>query len=85
MKDLLTVTVMTPKQILYQGPALAVSSKNSEGKFDILAFHANFISIIENELITVLTDKKEQIEFKFAQAIIVNSDNKLTVFAEPTS
>ena len=76
---------MTPKQTLFECKAKALSSKNSEGKFDILAFHANFITIVEKEPIVVLTDKNEKVEFKFATAIISNNSNTVLVFAEPTT
>lgn len=83
MNNPLQVKVMTPKETLFEGKALAVSSKNSGGKFDILAYHANFITIIENVPIEVLKEDRQKLTFKFSQAIIYNTKNQVTVYAEP--
>lgn len=84
MNDLLDIKIITPKDVLFEGKARAVSSKNSSGKFDILPEHANFITIIENEPIIVHFEKEDK-EFKFSQAIIYQKANKVLVFAEPLS
>ncbi len=80
--DTLTVKLMTPKQMLYSGPAQSVSSTNSAGNFDILNQHANFISIIENHPIIIRTGTQE-LKFQFSQAIIYAVKNVVTIFAEP--
>ena len=84
MKDkVLKVRVITPKQTLFEGQASSVSSVNSQGKFDILAEHANFITLIENHEIEVILPNQKAIHFKFNQAIIVNAQNQVSIFAEP--
>ncbi len=81
--QVMDVEVMTPKQTLFKGKALAVSSKDLTGKFDILPMHANFIAIVENQPVRVIKEDRQVLEFNFIQAIIYNSMNKVTVFAEP--
>lgn len=56
---LLSVTVQTPKGVEFSGSATAVTSKNKKGKFDVLPFHANFISIIEENVTVHQVDKRE--------------------------
>lgn len=53
MADYLKVKVLSPNQILFQGLALSISSKNSFGNFDILPYHANFITLVQNQPITI--------------------------------
>ena len=43
--------VITPKQTLFEGDAVSISSVNSQGKFDILAQHANFITLVETRIL----------------------------------
>ncbi|KKU51058.1 MAG: hypothetical protein A3H69_04840 [Candidatus Sungbacteria bacterium RIFCSPLOWO2_02_FULL_47_9] len=50
----LSILVRDREGILFEGEAESVSSVNETGKFDVLALHANFISII-NEYITLRT------------------------------
>ena len=85
MKDLLKVTVLSPREVLFEGEAKAISSKNSQGKFDILFSHANFITLVENQPVIILKADDSKSEFNFKQAIIYNSQNEVLVLAEPTS
>lgn len=80
--QLLHVRIVSPRQIIFEGEALAVSSKNISGQFDILPFHASFISFIENYPITVILEDKKKLQFKFPFAIISQSSNKVDVYVE---
>lgn len=82
---LLQVKVMTPSKFLYYGQALSVSSKNSAGNFDILPEHANFITLVEDQTIKIKKVDKQDLIFNFHQAIILNTNNQVSVYAEPTA
>ena len=84
-KNILNVHVVTPRRFLYQGFALSVSSRNSEGKFDILPEHANFITLVENQDITIKKPDNTSLVVKVHQAIIFNTENEVEIYAEPTS
>ena len=47
----LNVEVLSPEKVIYKGPAVAISAVNNKGKFDVLFQHAQFISIINGDLI----------------------------------
>lgn len=81
--ELLNVKVWTPKESLFLGKARSVSSKNSQGNFDILAGHANFISIVEGQPVIIVDEKGEKHEFAFSQAIIYNNKDNVSVYANP--
>lgn len=82
MDQKLTVRVISPKEILFSGEALSVSSKNSKGNFDILPYHARFISFIENQPIIINTIDNQKKTFKFPFAIISHQDNKVDIYTE---
>ena len=77
----LHVQVLTPKGVMWEGEAQAVSSVNSQGAFDLLPEHAHFISLIENKPITVLTNAGEQ-TFNFETAVVRLINDKVTVYAD---
>ena len=79
----LIVKILTPKETLFEGEAYAVSSTNSEGKFDILPEHANFITLIDKKPIEVLQMDKKKLTFNVSEAIIYCAGDKVTVYAEP--
>lgn len=59
--------------------AIAVSSENRLGKFDILSEHINFITLIFKK-ISILTSKKEKIEFQFEKGILIARENEVKIF-----
>ncbi len=50
MEKKLNVIVHSRDGDIFKGEALRVSSSNGKGKFDILPGHANFISLINDDL-----------------------------------
>ncbi len=48
-QELLKVKILSPTQTIFEGEAVSLSSVNSSGKFDILPFHANFITLVQNQ------------------------------------
>jgi F0F1-type ATP synthase epsilon subunit len=75
----LSVTVRSREKIVYDGPALAVSSVNDKGPFDILAQHANFISIMKQYLRIYKLDGTVQ-EFPIKEAILQVVENHINIF-----
>lgn len=82
MDQILQVKIISPKQILFDGQAVAVSSINSNGKFDILPEHANFITLVENQPIIIRKADKTEEKFQFELAIIYNSTNSISIYTD---
>lgn len=80
----LHVQILSPKQTIFYGEALALSSKNSAGKFDILPQHANFITLIENQPIKIFLPEKKSLNFNFPRAIIYTSQNLVKIYTDIT-
>lgn len=78
-QNTLFVSIKSPEGILFEGSAIAVSSFNDDGPFDILPMHANFISIIKKKLVLFETKDKVK-EFKVDNAILKASENFIRVF-----
>lgn len=74
------VRIISPRELILDTQAQSVSSKNSQGSFDILPQHANFITLIENSPIVVrIPNQKPQI-FKFPLAIIMTRENQVNIY-----
>jgi len=67
------------KEVFFEGKAKSVSSENKLGKFDVLPEHANFVSLIFNE-VTIITEKGEKINYKFKRGVLKVSENKVRIF-----
>lgn len=57
-KDVLSVKILSPTQTIFEGEAISVSSANLTGKFDILPYHANFITLIQKTPVILRVRKK---------------------------
>ncbi len=63
------VKVRDTENILYEGEIDRISSFNEVGPFDVYPMHANFISILHQQL--TLYHKKQKVkELKFDQAVM---------------
>lgn len=58
-QNTLKVKILSPTQTIYDGEALSVSSTNSTGKFDILPYHANFITLIQKNPVILRVRKND--------------------------
>ncbi len=75
----LTISVKAADSTLWEGEADSVSSTNSQGPFDILPFHSNFISVVENHPITIRIGKEKK-EYNFPFSVIYAHSNKVQIF-----
>jgi hypothetical protein len=58
-KNTLNVKIISPTQTIFDGEAFSISSVNSLGKFDILPYHANFITLVQKAPIFLRVRKKD--------------------------
>jgi F0F1-type ATP synthase epsilon subunit len=79
MQQILSVKINSPEKIIWEGKAKWVSSTNSSGNFDILPYHANFITYVENSPIKVKTEEKVE-SYTFSRAVIYNQNNNVSIY-----
>ena len=48
---LISVTVKQPDKTVFDGFATSITSVSNRGKFDVLAYHANFIALIQETIV----------------------------------
>ncbi len=58
--DRIHLLVRNRKQVLFDGDAKALTSKNDSGVFDVLPEHANFISVLKESITIHTLDGKKQ-------------------------
>lgn len=77
----LEVRVSKAASVVWEGRALTVSSKNSKGPFDILPYHTNFITYMENASIRINTGSAVR-EFAFSQAVLHVQNDVVHVYTD---
>ena len=77
---MLSVKVNTAEKVIWEGEADSVSSHNSQGSFDILPKHANFITIIHRKPI-VIRRKDFEKTLSFDVAVIHTHDSIVRIYA----
>lgn len=77
--EALHVRINSPEAMIWEGDAVWVSSINTQGPFDILPFHANFISIIENHPVRVNTGREVK-EYAFERSVIYVHSNNVYIY-----
>lgn len=77
--NVLRVKIISAEQTLYHKDAKAVSSLNATGSFDVLPYHANFISIVLQKAVVHELDGTER-EFPFEIAVLKVLDGEVDIF-----
>ena len=80
-EELLSVQVMNPNEILWEGKARSVSSKNTYGPFDLLPEHANFVTLVKKDPIIIKGVDGEK-KFSFDSAVIHIHNDHVSIFAQ---
>lgn len=80
-KHTISVVVQTEDDgVVWEGRALAVSSVNSLGSFDILPQHANFITFIKNKPIDLKKEDGTKQTFALNQAVIYVHNDAVSIY-----
>lgn len=79
MDNLFHLKIVAKDGILYEGEIESLTSYNDKGRFDILALHANFISIIYKSII-IVDSKGDKKEMTIEKALLKNKSNNLEIY-----
>lgn len=79
MDNLFHLKIVAKDGILFDGDIKSLTSYNDKGKFDILALHANFISIIYKS-IKIVDPKGQAKEMNIEKALLRNRQNNLEIY-----
>lgn len=74
------VRILSPQKLYLDADCVSISSENLKGKFDILASHANFITMVEKHDIVVRIKDQKPLIYKFPMAIIMARENRVDIF-----
>ena len=81
--DILNVVIISSQELVYSGPARAVSAYNGQGHFDVMPQHAKFITVLTDKPITIYsTEEGENKEFSFPRAIMHVAENLVEIYAD---
>lgn len=78
-KDQIYVKIYAPFKVYYDGVATNVTATNATGKFDVLAQHHNFITIL-NAGETIVRDEQGEHVIKNDSAIMHVKGNQVIIF-----
>lgn len=78
-RDKLHVTIKSPDSTIFSGEAVAISSVNDVGPFDVLPRHENFISILAQKVV-IFQDKNQKQEIQIEKGIVKARQNRVQIF-----
>jgi len=76
------IRISNPHEVVWEGKVVALTSENTQGKFDVLAEHANFITIIKDKPIRLLFVDGTTKDYSFPRAVIYNRNNQVFVHTQ---
>jgi F0F1-type ATP synthase epsilon subunit len=79
--SILHVRISKASKLVWEGDARSVSSKNSDGSFDILPMHSNFVTLVREDPIIIVTEDGNEKKYVFKQSVIFVTENKVKIFS----
>lgn len=71
--------IISKEGTLFDGEVISITSKNDKGIFDVLATHANFISLIQDK-VEIVDSKNNKKEFTFSIALMRVKGNYVEIY-----
>ena len=81
-KTTLKIRITSPREVLFEGEAESISSANVDGSFDILPYHANFITFVQGKKFILRLRSGQTKEFEFDFSIVYNKDNTVNIYTD---
>lgn len=78
-QNLFHLKIVAKDGILFEGQIKSLTSYNDKGRFDILALHANFISIIYKSIV-IVDAKGDKKEMTIQKALLKNKSDNLEIY-----
>ena len=72
--------IVSREGLVFEGEVSSITSYNEKGKFDVLAQHANFISLIKKGLSIKEIESSQEREISFDNALIRVKENFVEVY-----
>ncbi len=80
MKNEISLKIHSRGGTLFSGVVLSLSAQNNTGKFDIMAQHANFISLIKGTVVYRDAITKQDHTVPIDQAILRATGNSVDIY-----
>jgi F0F1-type ATP synthase epsilon subunit len=80
MQNKFHLKVASREGLVFEGEVESITSYNEKGKFDVLASHANFISLIKKSLVVRTSGDNVDKELNFDNALIRVRQNNVEVY-----
>lgn len=83
-RDAFYAVIIAPnykKQLDFGGYVRSISAVNSEGNFDVLPLHENFVTLLSGKL-SIVDEKGKSLEFQVDRALLEASNNLVKVYVD---
>ena len=77
--DTLTIFIRSKSKTYFEGKCQTLTSQNEVGEFDVLPRHANFVTLIKDNII-INKGKEDEQKFDVTSGIINVENNKVDVY-----
>lgn len=82
IEDTLKIRITRATELLWEGEAKSVTSKNVDGPFDVLPMHANFVTLIRGEPIQIQQTDGKEITYSFKYSVMYVQGNIVKIYAD---
>lgn len=77
----ISLLIMSPEHVLFEGPVHSLSCHNELGALDILPEHSNYMSMIEKEIL-VRTVNSQEVKIPIHDAVVQVLKEKVVILVD---
>lgn len=81
-KPLMHIKIYSPFKTYFDENAMSISALNDTGPFDILPHHHNFMTLLNEGIITVQTERGDQQQFSISHGVMHVKADEVVVFLD---
>ena len=78
--EVIAVKLTSPEAVVWEGEALSLTSKNSEGIFDLYPDHARFMTLLEGVDVSLQLPNGQEEVFTIDKAVLLFQDATAKIY-----
>jgi F0F1-type ATP synthase epsilon subunit len=78
--ELIKTILTSPEAVVWEGEAVSITSKNSEGLFDLFPDHARFMTLLEDVDVSIELPNGDEQVFHIEKAVLLFQDATAKIY-----
>lgn len=80
MENTITLAILSPQTVVWEGAVQSITGENADGVFDILPDHARFLTVVSGTPLSIVAADGTEAVHTFPSAVLFFADNVAKIY-----